>query len=136
MEHAKSFIFLRNNKRFEKAFNDTWSPVREMYQICQLLGIRFLVLLIPDELQVNDQLQQRVINASRLPPESFDFGLPNERLIAKFRESHIDYIDLREDFASISKSMRLYKPNDTHWNMAGNRTASELIAKHMAATWQ
>src|SRR5262249_38631319 len=42
MERAKSFIFLRNNTRFEQAFNDTWSPVREMYQICQRLGIRFL----------------------------------------------------------------------------------------------
>jgi hypothetical protein len=87
-----------------------------MNQICVRLGIRFLVVVIPDELQVNDQLQQSVIDASRLPPESFDFALPNKMLTAKFRESDIDYIDLRDDFASISKTMRLYKPNDTHWN--------------------
>jgi hypothetical protein len=136
LERARSFIFVRNNKRFERGFDEAWSQVREMYQICQRLGIRFLVLLIPDELQVNDQLQQRVINASRFRPESFDFSLPNQMLIGKFRESSIDFIDLRDDFASISKSMRLYKPNDSHWNIAGNRTASEIIAKHMAATWQ
>jgi len=57
-------------------------------------------------------------------------------LTAKFRESDIDYIDLRDDFASISKSMRPYKPNDTHLNVAGNRPASEIIAKHMMATWK
>jgi hypothetical protein len=114
LERARSSIFLTNNKRFERDFTDPWSQVREMNKICARLGIRFLVVVIPDELQVNDQLQQRVIDASRLPPESFDFGLPNKMLIAKFRESDIDYIDLRDDFASISKSMRLYKPNDSH----------------------
>ncbi|MFZ2079690.1 MAG: SGNH/GDSL hydrolase family protein [Xanthobacteraceae bacterium] len=136
LESAVSSIFLKNNKRFERDFTDAWSHVREINQICARLGIRFLVVVIPDELQVNDQLQQRVIDARRLPPESFDFGLPNNMLIAKFRESNIDYIDLRDDFASISKSMRLYKPNDTHWNISGNRTASEIIAKHMMATWE
>jgi hypothetical protein len=136
LERAGSSIFWRNNKQFERDFTDTWSHVREMNQICVRLGIRFLVVVIPDELQVNDQLQQSVIDASRLPPESFDFGLPNKMLTAKFRESDIDYIDLRDDFASISKTMRLYKPNDTHWNVAGNRTASEIIAKHMMATWK
>jgi SGNH hydrolase-like domain, acetyltransferase AlgX len=136
LERAGSSIFLRNNKRFERDFTNTWSHVREINQICARLGIRFLVVVIPDELQVNDQLQQRVIDASRLPPESFDFSLPNKMLITKFRESDIDYIDLRDDFASISKSMRLYKPNDPHWNIAGNRTASEIIAKHMMAAWE
>ena len=136
LERARSSIFLRNNKQFERDFADTWSHVREINQICARLGVRFLVVVIPDELQVNDQLQQSVIDASRSPPESFDFGLPNKMLIAKFRESGIDFIDLRDDLASISKSMRLYKPNDSHWNIAGNRTASEIIAKHMAATWQ
>ena len=136
LERARSSIFLRNNKQFERDFADTWSHVREINQICARLGIRFLVVVIPDELQVNDQLQQSVIDASRSPPESFDFGLPNKMLIAKFRESDIDYIDLRDDFASISKTMRLYKPNDPHWNIAGNRTASEIIAKHMMATWE
>ena len=136
LERARSFIFVRNNKRFERDFNEAWSQVREMYQICQRLGVRFLVVLIPDELQVNDQLQQKVVNASRLGPESFDFSLPNKMLVAKFRESAIDYIDLRGDFASISKSMKLYKPNDSHWNLAGNRTASEIIAKHMGAAGQ
>jgi hypothetical protein len=136
LEHARSSIFLRNNQRFERDVSNSWSHVREMNQICARLGIRFLVVVIPDELQVNDQLQQRVIDASRLPPESFDFGLPDKMLIAKFREGDIDYIDLRDDFASISKSMRLYKPNDSHWNIAGNRTASEIIAKHMMAAWE
>ena len=136
LESAVSRIFLKSNKRFERDFIATWSHVLEINQICARLGIRFLVVVIPDELQVNKQLQQSVIDASRLPPESFDFGLPNEMLIAKFRESGIDFIDFRDDLASISRSMRLYKPNDTHWNIAGNRTASEIIAKHMAATWQ
>jgi lysophospholipase L1-like esterase len=136
LESAVSSIFLKNNKRFERDFTDTWSHVREINQICTRLGIRFLVVVVPDELQVNNQLRQSVIDASRLPPESFDFGLPNKMLTAKLRESDIDYIDLRDDFASISKTMRLYKANDTHWNVAGNRTASEIIAKHMMAAWK
>lgn len=136
LERARSSIFLRNNKPFEHDVGNSWSRVREMSQICERLGIRFLVVVIPDELQVNEQLQQRVIDASRLPPESFDFGLPDKMLIAKFREGDIDYIDLRDDFAFISKSTRLYKPNDSHWNIAGNRTASEIIAKHMMAAWE
>ena len=131
LEHARSFIFLRQKRPFEHDFIAAWSHVRELKDICDRKGIRFSVVVIPDEVQINDQLKQKVIEAYRLSPESFDFTLPNNMLIAKFHENDIDYIDLRDAFASISKSTRLYKPNDSHWNIAGNRVASEIIAKHM-----
>jgi len=106
-----------------------------MKHICERQGIRFLVVLIPDEVQVNDELRQVVINAYGLGAESFDFRLPNDMLIVKFRENDIDYIDLLEDFIPASRKTRLYKPNDSHWNIAGNRIASDIIRQHMLTEW-
>jgi len=135
LEYARSFIFLKNNNRFGRDFTAAWSHVREMKHICERQGIRFLVVLIPDEVQVNDELRQVVINAYGLGAESFDFRLPNDMLIVKFRENDIDYIDLLEDFIPASRKTRLYKPNDSHWNIAGNRIASDIIRQHMLTEW-
>jgi hypothetical protein len=36
-------------------------------------------------------------------------------------------LDLLDGFASASTRVSLYKPNDTHWNIAGNKLAAEII---------
>jgi len=42
-------------------------------------------------------------------------------------------LDLLPSFVAASKTTRLYKPNDTHWNIAGNSFAAELISRHLKA---
>ncbi|MGC1697330.1 MAG: hypothetical protein WA796_01165, partial [Pseudolabrys sp.] len=64
---------------------------------------------------------------------SFDFTLPNKLLRARFEELKIDYIDLLTEFSAHSLNDRLYRPNDSHWNIAGNELAARLILQHVSA---
>jgi len=42
----------------------------------------------------------------------------------------IKYIDLYHGFENKSE-IRLYKPRDTHWNIAGNQLAANIIQEHI-----
>jgi hypothetical protein len=82
---------------------------------------------------VSNSLQARVVEQSGRGSASFDFALPNRLLRARFEELKIDYIDLIAEFSAHSLNERLYRPNDSHWNIAGNALAARLISKHLAA---
>jgi hypothetical protein len=54
-------------------------------------------------------------------------------LRARLEELGIDYIDLLAEFSIHSLHERLYKKNDTHWNIAGNALAARLISQHLSS---
>jgi hypothetical protein len=91
------------------------------------------IVLIPDEIQVSKALQAQVTAASGRAPASYDFTLPNRLLRARLEELKVDYIDLITEFSAHSLHDRLYRPNDSHWNIAGNELASRIILQHLSA---
>ena len=133
LELQQSTIFLRNNPGFEDRFAAALSYISEMKRLCDYRNIALTVILIPDEMQVSRSLQSRVIAASGLAAASFDFALPNRLLRAKLEELKIDYMDLTPEFTSRSLNEMLYRPNDSHWNIAGNGLAARLIRQHVSA---
>ena len=118
---------------FEERFAEVLSYISEIKRLCDSRNIDLTIVLIPDELQVSKPLQTRVVVASGLAPASFDFTLPNRLLRARFEELKIDYIDLTTEFSNQSINDRLYRPNDSHWNIAGNELAARLILQHVSA---
>jgi hypothetical protein len=142
LEVRRSAFFWRDNRAFEADFATALSYISEIKQLCDSRNIGLTIVLIPDELQVSQPLQAQVIAASGFaraslefpqPPASYDFALPNRLLRAKFDELKIDYIDLITQFSAKSLDKRLYRPNDSHWNIAGNELAARLILQHLSA---
>jgi SGNH hydrolase-like domain, acetyltransferase AlgX len=133
LEQSRSYIFLRQNKNFARAFSDSIAHLIRIRDICLSQKIRLLIVVIPDELQVNNLLRQAVISGSGLDRDEFDFTLPNRLLAQTFEQEKIDYIDLFSNFASASARENLYKPNDSHWNIAGNKLAARVIQEHLLA---
>ena len=109
------------------------SYISEIKRLCDSRNIGLTSVLIPDEMQVNEPLQTRVIVATELAPTSFDFAFPNKLLRASFEKLKIDYIDLLTEFYDRSLNDRLYRPNDSHWNIAGKELAARLIFQHLSA---
>jgi hypothetical protein len=99
--------------------------------VCDARKIALRVVLIPDELQVNPALQAQVHAALHVGATEVDFTLPNRFLQAQFQAAHIDYLDLLDSFVAATAQQNLYKPNDTHWNIAGNALAAELLAQYI-----
>ena len=133
IESDRSEIYRKKNQQFEGDFNEALNSLLQIKQQCDSHGIALTMVLIPDEVQVNADVQSRVlgVKAFNSGPEDFDFTLPNRKLSTSFHDHGIDSIDLLEPFSSAAGKTVLYKPRDTHWNIAGNKLAEELIAARL-----
>lgn len=100
-------------------------------RIAAARDMRLLLVLIPDEMQVNPALQQSALRRLGLAASEMDFDLPNRLLTRALRQAGIAYLDLLPSFRAAAAETTLYKPQDTHWNIAGNRLAADVIADHL-----
>ena len=134
LEMRSSEIYLRPDAAFEVDFDAAMKSLTSIKQLCDERKIALTVVLIPDQVQVDQTLQARVLKLKEVnsKPEDFDFELPNRLLAARLRQQDIFYIDLLTEFVRRGRQTSLYKPRDTHWNIAGNRLAAEAIAGELA----
>lgn len=132
IEVARAPIYLLNNPDTEKWLHNAVKYVDEIGRICVVKKVRLLIVLIPDELQIDGALQRAVIQKLKVSPPDMDFSLPNKMLSLELEQAGISYVDLLEPFRRVSSHTRLYKPYDTHWNIAGNRLAAEIIYNYIA----
>jgi len=91
------------------------------------LGDRLLLVLIPDEFQVNDTLYERVL-ATKNRPDDYERDRP-QRLIGVYaRQTGIPVLDLLPALRAAETQEHTYHLRNTHWNARGNRVAGEEIA--------
>jgi hypothetical protein len=133
LEIGRSEIYRKQGSSFEGQFAEAVDYLRTIKEICDKHHIALAVVLIPDEVQVNKALQSRVmqIKTFTATADDFDFTLPNRMLAAKLKELGIDFVELLGEFATESTHTNLYKPADTHWNIAGNKLAAEIIQRDL-----
>ncbi len=91
------------------------------------LGDRLLLVVIPDEFQVNDMLFETLLSNSQ-GAEVHDRDLP-QRLIREYATAKdISLLDLLPPLRAAETRGRTYHLRDTHWNARGNGVAGEKIA--------
>lgn len=101
--------------------------------VCRRRGIPVAVVLIPDETQLDPELQAALPLTYRIYREgTMDYQQPNRIVGERLDAAGIPYLDLFPAFAAAAPDQRLYKPFDTHWNIAGNRLAAGQIATFLA----
>lgn len=111
-------------------FDKTIATLVRTRDYCQSKNAKFIVAIIPDDIQVDPTLQSEMISAfyaesGRLP---YDVNIPTKRLTEQLRTNKIQYIDMLDAFKTGSTTARLYKPSDSHWNINGNEFAAKLLA--------
>ncbi|MCF8144978.1 MAG: SGNH/GDSL hydrolase family protein [Deltaproteobacteria bacterium] len=112
-------------------FDEALDCLRQLRDVCRKNGIDLVVVLIPDEVQINDVLQREVRNRLSVNQSRWNIQLPNNILTAGLKEMGVDYVDLYPHFVKEAEENRLYKPRDTHWNIAGNQFAADIISNHL-----
>lgn len=129
IEAERSFIYLKEDRDIIKQITGAIFYLKKIQEICDQKKIRLLVVLIPDEIQLNTGLQNKVADYLNTDSASFDFTRPNALLARELSGNHIAFVDLLSHFRNMSdrEGLRLYKPNNTHWNIAGNELASEIL---------
>lgn len=131
LSQERAWIYTPANEFFYDSLKDVMSYLKQIQEICNRQNINLTIVIIPDEIQVNPDLQTRVIAKFNADAKFFNFEQPNLFLINELKANNIDYIDLLEPFQDSARQVNLYKPNDSHWNIAGNRLAAEKIQKYL-----
>ncbi len=129
IESKRSGIYLKGNERFQDILGRALYYLGEIHNICVNKGIKLVVVIIPDEIQINAALLRDVQAQyfSDVAKDHWDMTLPNRRLSEALHKLHIDYIDLYQYYA-VESPIRLYRPQDSHWNIAGNQLAAHVIS--------
>ena len=133
IEKERSRIFLKQNQAFGTQLDAAMSYLIKMKSICDEQKISLVVVLLPDELQVSRTLQTSVWRALALTPDAIDLSLPNRLISERLTQNGIDSFDLLSEFQSAGEQKRLYRPNDSHWNIEGNKLAAEIISAQLSS---
>ena len=129
---GRSWIYERDSPDVTAAVSRAAGFVRRMRDLARAADADLLVALLPDETQINADLRARVVAARELGPTQFDWGQPNRLLAQALADEQIEVLDLLPALTDAATRERLYKPADTHWNLAGNRVAAEVMARTLA----
>jgi hypothetical protein len=131
---SKIPMFFKRNENFIKMLDDAIYYITLIRDLCIEENIKLFVIIIPDELQFDHSFRNEVLQYfyPLVNKRHFDLTLPNTMLSKKLTGLSIDHIDLYKYFAEVSKGQRLYKPTDTHWNIAGNQLAASIIQIYLS----
>lgn len=114
---------------------DRLAPLlRQLSEEVEEAGARLVVLLIPDELQVDPEVRAQAAAAAGRELEEYDLDLPQRELVRFFEANGIQFVDLLPDFRRRARDEALYIPRDSHWNRAGNRLAAERLLDLLRAS--
>ncbi len=142
VETSASLIFIRE-KDWRHHFDAAIYYLEEMKRTCDSKGVRLLIAIAPDRVQLEKGFQEEVLKALRerrwpdngrwptLTKDGMDFRGPNRMLSAELDRKKILNVDLTDEFGKAAAHQRLYRANDSHWNIAGNRLAADLVFRHL-----
>ena len=100
---------------------------RALQEIHRTAGDHLLVVLIPDEFQVNDALWSELL-AMTESSAAYDRTYPQRRLLSVCSDLGIAALDLLPALTEAQRTGPTYRPDDTHWTRLGNAVAGAAIA--------
>ncbi len=130
IEKARAAAFDTLFQPFSGQAERVLAALDRMHHLAATAGAGFAVVLIPDELQIDPDLRREVL---ALPPArnpaEFDWDRPNRLLADTLGARGVPVLDLTGPFRSAAGEQRLYRRNDSHWNLAGNALAARRLGE-------
>lgn len=113
---------LKRSEQREARARDAMFQVSRVKRMADEASIPLVVALLPDENQVNVDLQKRLLGGDA---SGYDFDMPQSMLKELLGESGIPTIDLLPSFR---RDPRCLYMNETHWTPEGHALAAAAIA--------
>jgi hypothetical protein len=115
--------------RGDKPFWDSNTAILDMiYAYSRRIGAQYIIVIHPDQFQVEPLIFREVIQHYNLNPQNYDIEQPQKFLLNYCASRQIPCLDLLPVFRQHGANGGLYLPDDTHYNASGNRLAAEQIA--------
>lgn len=122
-----------HRERFESLFADVARVLIRLDRQVRASGAELAVLIIPDEFQVDPALLDRLLERFEIPRDQVDVDYPQQRLAELFETEGIPYYDALPALREETRTRRLYKPMDTHWNAEGNLFVGRRMAEFLVS---
>lgn len=119
--------------RPEPAWQETLSAIDAIRKATSDLGAKYVMVIHPDQFQVETGLRQEVLSRYNLNPANYDFELPQQFLVEDCERDGVRCLDLLGEFRRHGAGGGLYLTRDTHYNSRGNQLAARLIAEFLAS---
>ncbi|MGH8548311.1 MAG: alginate O-acetyltransferase AlgX-related protein [Methylococcales bacterium] len=128
IEYERSAIYkIKQNIKEAESYEAAKAILQQMAVELAKNNTNFLVILAPDEIQVNSKLRDEVMKTYELDSNKYDFRQPQRLLLPYLRSRGIEVLDLLRDFAEAGATKSLYRKYDSHWNESGNQLAAQNI---------
>lgn len=95
---------------------------------------RFVVVLFPDQLQVDPLVRADVLAAAGIPAADFDPDWVSDTLRARLARDGIATVDTAPALRAAVGGPRLYRLQDVHLTIAGNAVAGDAMLAALAST--
>lgn len=125
---SKYLLTFQKDAHREMEWSRTLEAIHQVQAEARKMGARYVMVIHPDQCQINADLRTRVQQEYHLNPEDFDLDLPQRYLKEDCEQQGIPCLDLLPVFREQGDKGELYHFRDSHWNDAGNRLAAESIA--------
>jgi hypothetical protein len=110
------------------AWPGTTAVLDGLRQAVRELNAGHVLVVHPDQFQVEEELAEEIVNTFDLDPRQYDLDLPQRFLEAYASSRDIPLVDLTPVFRERGRQGGLYLPRDSHYNEAGNLLAAERLA--------
>ena len=117
----------RPPRHIAHGFDVTEGLLLELRALLQARSIDLVVLLIPDEVQVDSQVLQKALLAHGGTASDYDLELPQKRLGAFLKKNGVAVVDPLQALRERARAEPVYWPRDTHWNEAGCDVAARAL---------
>ncbi|MDR4481506.1 MAG: GDSL-type esterase/lipase family protein [Nitrospira sp.] len=111
----------------ESNWNKTWATLQEMKDFLLEQKVRLLIVLIPDQIQLDGDLRKEFLEEVRSAPFRYDFEKPQTLLMEWCTENRVSCLNLLPAFNEHPEPSSLYLKNDLHWSTDGHALAAEVM---------
>jgi hypothetical protein len=116
----------------EERIADVSDTVAALDRTVRDSGGKLVVLIMPDQVQVDDGIRQAVVEGSSPPGGSYDFDWVQPAMVRRLADAGVTTVDLLRAFHNAPATPRLYRRRNTHWSAAGNALAAEHVVAFLA----
>lgn len=127
LDERTDIYLVREPKEIQLQWDKTMRTLAEFKQVLDERGIRMLLVLLPDHVQVDQQLRQEFLAARGEDPSHFDFEKPQRMLKEWGGRNSVPTIDVLPQFREAALLKPLYFETDLHMTTAGHRLVSEGV---------
>lgn len=124
---SKYLLTCKKGAPLKTGWMQTMDSIHQIQEETVQMGARYVMVVLPDQCQVDTRLCSEVMENYGLNPNDFDLGLPQRYLKEDCALRGIPCLDLLPAFREQGEKGGLYRFRDTHWNEAGNRLAAQCI---------